>query len=358
MKKVLISGILLLTLFAFVFQSGHEPTSIPGRRAADSTVPVSSVEVESAVPLTRTAVRTPFSVILQGNAEAFDSAGLVEHGWFRLARAALIQGNSSASNDALQKIAIATGDSRFFWQARLPHNRPFQHWQKQGPYAAEVAWKLLKGWPDNDLSSERQVFYLFECLFRPHEVELSVIVADFGRYFPGWCRLPSFAGVIASVCSSIRALQLLPYTLIPQADAHQSFMVAATLRNSGWPWPEMSGYVEVSPSMSQVAAQWWIEAGQPEKAMQLIEPGNSFFAARVLEDAALAACYKQVPAESGVRLQKWYEQARASFAQSLKEFAEAAAARPADPATALAFPDILAPTHWWLMLDSIMGENL
>lgn len=358
MKKVLISGILLLALFALVFQPGHEPESTTCRKASDSVKPVSTAKVESAGTSAPAAVKTPFSVTLQSNAEAFDSAGLVEHGWFRLARVAILQGDSKAGDDVLQRIAIANGDSRLFWQTRPPHHSPFQHWQKHGPFAAEVSWNLLKGWPDKDLTSERQMFFLFESLFRPHEVAFSIIVADFSRYFPAWCRLPNFTTAIASVCSGIRVLQLLPFALIPQSDAHQSFMIAATLKNSGWPWPEMSAYVKVSPSMSQVAAQWWIEAGRPEKAMQLVEPANSFFAARVLEDAALAASYKQVPADSGGRLQKWYDQAHASFAQWQKEFAETAAARPAGLATALVFPDILAPTHWWLMLDSIMGENL
>lgn len=284
-------------------------------------------------------------------------ATLVSGRWFRVARQAINSGQAQASRQLIEKIAIEIGDPELFWQAS--DSTPEHHWMKNVNrlFSPEKRWRLIKAWPKSSLTSIRQIWFLHECFFRPEEISVEMVFADFSRYIPLWLNGLSFTSLLVVDCRMLFDLRMIPFLLLQQPSRKQRLGIAVTLKNAGWPWPELAQYNDFSEESSEIVRAWWIESGDLKKALMLTDPQDKLFDRRTLEDAALAALLEKDPDIKDAKMAQWARSAQKSFEIWQKETSEKEE-KNWSLAGLLKVPTILTPRKWRLVLDSFIGEIL
>ncbi|MEW6712132.1 MAG: hypothetical protein AB1403_20095 [Candidatus Riflebacteria bacterium] len=214
---------------------------------------------------------------------------LVESQWFRIARLKLEKELSSTPDDIVRQIALALGDSRLFWHSMPQNVSAAAYWQQNvhSTLHPEKIWNFVRDWPSDDHNVLRQLVFFAEFLRRPLKEKSSVFNRDLVRVFPKWLKRFELNVAFQGSLNSFADLRIIP-VFLAFANADSPMLKAASLQNWGWSWSELAVLVEVSPGFKPAAAQWFVESGQAEQAMNLVPVSSTGLFTRELEDAALA----------------------------------------------------------------------
>ncbi|MFZ5949445.1 MAG: hypothetical protein ACOYXC_01975 [Candidatus Rifleibacteriota bacterium] len=215
---------------------------------------------------------------------------LVESQWYRIARLELEKELPATHGDIVRQIALALGDSSLFWKSMPKNVSAAAYWQKNvhSTLHPEKIWNFVRDWPADDHNSRRQLVFLAEFLRRPLKENSEAFNRDLVRVLPDWLKRSEFFVAFQCSVNLFADLRFVPLFLT-FSSAGSPMLRAASLQNWGWSWAELSLLVEVPADSKPVAAQWFIEAGQPGKALNLVPASSTELFTRELEDAALAS---------------------------------------------------------------------
>ncbi len=308
-KTILVLLVLIAVISLAFWSQGSRPEFIQNEKAPRSSYNASG----SSVILESTEKRLESCVEIAQKLLPADI--FMSEQWFRVLRFQISHMNASISSEISRDLGLILGDASLFWYGLPQDQLPCDYWHRyvRPSLPADIIWKLLSGWPNDDHAFTRWSLVLREWALRPRHGADENLLAVSQDFFGIWFSLLNLHAVLQEIVATVGEVRLLPLLCLLDDKGRNGMVFAATLRNSGWSWSELDPYVKVPPGMEPVAVQWWLESCQPERVLDIVDPASNTMFARVLEDAILEISLRSPALLDSVRKKTWLRNATVSF---------------------------------------------
>ena len=210
--------------------------------------------------------------------------------WFLVLRDYIKSKNLAVKPEVQRKIGLALGDHELFWQAIESSCLPETYLRKYISVMnhSNKLWRFVKNWPKLNFSGLRFNYTLLEWLRRPVRSSFKSVIDSILAGCPGSLYPENFIEFLGKEFDQIASIRFFPFLPLIYQSSSKAMISAATLKNMGWSWCELSLIIEPPEKYRNIAIQWYVESCFPENAVTALGPFDKLYS-RELQDAVLAS---------------------------------------------------------------------